>query len=123
MYYREHLQVLRDCLRADAGAVLAYSGVRHDYNRYADGQIPGQVLQLVQCMHLNTVLRWTARDELESDDLERLYWNRLRELGHFAASAGVTCEWVSHPAQRHKLPEMALRVLSEPSRRRQPASR
>jgi hypothetical protein len=103
VYYREHLQVLRDCLRADAGAVLAYSGVRHDYNRYANGQIPGQALQLVQCMHLNTVLRWTARDELESDDLERLYWNRLRELGHFTASPGVTCEWVSHPAQRHKL--------------------
>jgi hypothetical protein len=43
------------------------------------------------------------RDELESDDLERLYWARLRELGTFDATGIVTCEWVDHPQQRHKL--------------------
>jgi glycosyltransferase involved in cell wall biosynthesis len=103
VYYRDHLQQLKACLDGDAGAVLAYSGVRHHYNRESGGQIPGYCLQLVQCMHRNTDPRWLERKELESDDLERLYWSLLRPLGSFAASNSVSCEWVDHPGQRHKL--------------------
>jgi hypothetical protein len=103
VYYRDHLRSLSACLESEADAVLAYSGVRHHYNRHAAGQIPGFPLQLLQCMHRNTGTRWLERQQLESDDLERLYWRRLRDLGHFVGSNSVSCEWVDHPLQRHKL--------------------
>ncbi|MFL6672678.1 MAG: glycosyltransferase family 2 protein [Massilia sp.] len=103
VYYREHLEQLAACLDNTPAAVLACSGLRHHYNRSAPGKIPGSWLQLVQCMHRRTAQRWIERAELESDDLERLFWSRLREGGPIAASGNVTCEWVQHPAQRHKL--------------------
>ena len=103
LYYRDHLQQLCASLAAHPQAVLACAGVRHHYSREADGQIPGHALQLVQCMHRRTALRWTTRDEVESDDLERLFWSKLRAAGPFIESGAVTCEWVDHPAQRHKL--------------------
>lgn len=103
VYYRGHLQSLLAQLAAAPEAVLAFSGVRYHYNRYDDGCIPGRPLQLVQCMHRRTPLRWIARAELESVDLDRLYWSRLRALGAFAGTGAVTCEWVSHPGQRHKI--------------------
>jgi hypothetical protein len=103
VFYREHLDELVALLDATAGAVLAHSGVRHHYNRHAADVIAGSCLQLVQCMHRRVGLRWTERAELESDDLDRLFWTRLRALGGVTASGRVSCEWVDHPAQRHKL--------------------
>jgi glycosyltransferase involved in cell wall biosynthesis len=103
VYYRGHLEQLAACLDRAPGAVLACSGMRHHYNRSAPGQIPGSWLQLVQCMHRRTPDRWTERAELESDDLERLFWSRLRARGPVVASDNVSCEWVDHPVQRHKL--------------------
>ncbi len=103
VYYRDHLCSLKDCLDRDPEAVLAYSGIRHHYNREAGGAIDGYPLQLAQCMHRKTEARWTERDELESDDLDRLFWSKLRRLGSFVASGSLGCEWVDHPMQRHKL--------------------
>lgn len=103
VYYRDHLQSLYDRLVTSPTAVLAYSGVRYNYNRFTDGSVPGAPLQLVQCMHRRSEARWTPRSVLESDDLDRLFWQRLRELGEFVGTGTVTCEWVSHPAQRHKI--------------------
>ncbi|MGN6702324.1 MAG: glycosyltransferase family 2 protein, partial [Burkholderiaceae bacterium] len=103
VWYRDHLASLKACLDAAPQAALAYAGVRHHYNREAPGAVDGHTLQLVQCLHRRSAARWIARDELESDDLDRLYWNRLREEGAFVGSGRVTCEWVDHPMQRHKL--------------------
>ncbi|MES2899965.1 MAG: glycosyltransferase family 2 protein [Pseudomonadota bacterium] len=103
VYYRDHLQQLADALQGQSDAMLAYAGVRHHYNRYAVGQVEGAPLQLVQCMHRNTGTRWVTREELESDDLERLFWQRLRGEGAFVGTSAVSCEWVDHPAQRHKI--------------------
>jgi hypothetical protein len=103
VYYRDHLHTLKACLETEPQAILAYAGVRHHYNRQAAGQISGFPLQLVQCMHRKNTGRWTERHELESDDLERLYWARLRQLGSFVGTNTVTSEWVDHPLQRHKL--------------------
>ncbi|HEY8609087.1 MAG TPA: glycosyltransferase family A protein [Noviherbaspirillum sp.] len=103
VYYRDHLQQLKARLDQDPAAVLAFSGVRHRYNRDADGQIAGRPLQLVQCMHRRMQLRWIERKELESDDLDRLYWSLLRPLGAFVGTGSVSCEWVDHPHQRHKI--------------------
>jgi glycosyltransferase involved in cell wall biosynthesis len=101
--YRDHLASLKALLDARPDAVLAHSGVRHHYNREVTGHPPGAALQLVQCMHRRSDARWVERDELESDDLERLYWSRLRARGAVVGTGTVSCEWVDHPMQRHKL--------------------
>lgn len=103
VYWPEHLAGLKAALDAHPEAVLAYSGVRHHYNRECAGPVPGEPLQLVQCLHRRLPERWTERDELESDDLERLYWHKLRAHGAFVPTSRVSCEWVDHPHQRHKL--------------------
>lgn len=100
--YANHLASLADALEEAPHAVLSYAGVRHHYNRWSPGQIAGTCLQLVQVMHRRVPLRWVERAELESDDLDRLFWARLRELGSFSGSGETTCEWVDHPGQRHK---------------------
>jgi hypothetical protein len=103
VYYRDHLHSLTALLEMQPEAVLAYSGIRHHYNRQASGQIEGFPLQLVQCVHRKTAARWLERPDLESDDLERLYWGLLRSSGVFKGTNSTTCEWVSHPMQRHKI--------------------
>lgn len=103
LFYREHLALLVRLLEADEGAVLAHAGMRHHYNRTSTGPLPGEWLQLVQCVHRRCALRWIERAELESDDLDRLFWRRLRACGRVLASSAVSCEWVDHPDQRHKL--------------------
>lgn len=103
VWYRDHLQEMKDCLDREAQAVLAHSGIRYRYNRETPGRIDGYPLQLVQCVHRRIGVRWVERKELESDDLERLYWGKLRAQGAFATTGRVTCEWVDHPHQRHKI--------------------
>ncbi len=107
LYYAEHLASLVRCLEDNPEAPLCYSGVRHHYNRTAAGQIDGYPLQLVQVMHRKTAARWTERAELVTDDLGRMFWHKVVEPGAFQTQAVgtgmVTCEWVSHPMQRHKI--------------------
>jgi hypothetical protein len=102
VWYRAHLAQLAAVLENEAAAVLAYAGVRHHYKRSAGGMVPGECLQLVQCLHRRSALRWRERAEIETDDLDRLFWNALRALGDFLPTGIVSCEWVDHPAQRHK---------------------
>ncbi len=103
VYYSEHIQTLVNCLEEHPEAVAAYSGVRHHYNHSAPGQIPGYPLQLVQVMHRRVPEQWVERDELTTDDLERMYWVKLRPYGDFLCTQRISCEWVNHPEQRHKL--------------------
>ena len=103
VWYEDHLARLVACLDAEPGAVLAYSGLRYRYNRTSPGVLPGACLQLVQCLHRRVPLRWRERAEIETDDLDRLFWTRLRGQGAFAGTGAVSCEWVDHPHQRHKL--------------------
>ncbi len=98
--YKDHLQSLYDVLQQNQNAVLAYSSVRHSYNRKSEGII-NTWLQLVQVMHKKTEDRWIERNELESDDLNRLFWNKLK--GEQFHSGQLTCEWVDHPNQRYKI--------------------
>ena len=81
-------------------ATLAWSGVR--WRRGATTGAPDDLWpQLVQVAHRRTPDRWVERAELESDDLERLMWSRLRP-GGTAATGAVTCTWTDHPHQRSK---------------------
>ncbi len=103
VYYAEHLATLALRLEQEHGAALAYSDVRHHYNRTAQGPIEGHSLQLVQVMHRRTGERWLERAELVTDDLGRMLWDRLLCAGHAVGSGRVSCEWVDHPDQLHKL--------------------
>jgi hypothetical protein len=88
-----HLGALLACL-ADPGVVLARSGLAEPAGTpYA---------QLVQVAHARTPDRWTERAELESDDLDRLMWDRLRARGGTADTGRVTCTWTRHPGQRSR---------------------
>src|SRR4051795_11809589 len=68
LYHVNHLASLVELLQGRPEAVLAYSGVRHHYNRTAEGQIEGYPLQLVQVMQRVTPDRWIEREELVTDD-------------------------------------------------------
>jgi glycosyltransferase involved in cell wall biosynthesis len=103
VYYPEHLESLLRCLERNRAAVLAYSGLRYNYNRVSDALVPGYPLQLVQVLHRRTDARWLERQELVTDDLDRMFWSRLGAGGEFVGTGRVTCEWVSHPRQRHKI--------------------
>ena len=102
VYYTDHLASLLECLEGSPNAVLVCSGVRHHYNRSAKAQIPGFPMQLVQVMHRRIPERWMEREELVTDDLERMFWAKLRSHGSFLETNIVTCEWVDHPDQRYK---------------------
>ena len=52
--YKNHLQTLYSTLQENANAGLAFSFVRHHYNRSAEGIVNNEWLQLVQVMHKNT---------------------------------------------------------------------
>ena len=103
VYYSDHLESLEATLDAHPRAVLACAGVRHHYDRTSDGQIEGYPLQLVQVMHRRTRDRWLERGQLVSDDLDRRFWTQLRRHGAFVLGGRVTCEWVDHPHQTHKI--------------------
>jgi hypothetical protein len=103
VWYADHLATLCSLFDLDPNLVLAYSGIRHYHNRSSPGQIDGEPLQLVQTMHRRTADRWLERSELTTDDLDRMLWSRLRMQGSIACTGQVTCEWVAHTAQRHKL--------------------
>jgi glycosyltransferase involved in cell wall biosynthesis len=103
VWYAEHLASLAPLFAEHPDLVLAYSGIRHHSNRHAAGQIDGEALQLVQTMHRRTGDRWLERAELTTDDLERMLWGRLRQRGSVVATGQITCEWVDHPKQRHKI--------------------
>jgi hypothetical protein len=107
VWYADHLASLVAQLDAHEDASVAYAGLRHHYNRESLEPLPGDGLQLVQVMHHRTDDRWIERGELVTDDLGVMLFDRLRRLGAFVATGRVTCEWVDHPDQLHK-------VLREP---------
>jgi glycosyltransferase involved in cell wall biosynthesis len=102
IYYADHLNTLYKTIQSGTSLVLAYSGLRYKYNRYCNGIIDGHPLQLVQVMHKRVPPKWREREEITTDDLDEMYWNKLKEEGLFKASEKITCEWISHFDQRHK---------------------
>lgn len=99
--YKDHLQSLVAVLKTNADAVLAYSSFIHHYNRKCDAVLNDEWYQLVQVMHKKNSHRWKERKEIESDNLNELFWSKLK--GSHIHSNQLTCEWVDHPRQRHKI--------------------
>ena len=102
VFHRDHLAGLLEVLEGDDEAVVAWAGVRHHYNRETLETVDGW-WQLVQVLHRRTDERWVERTEYVSDDLGRLFWDRLLAHGSARATGRVTCEWVDHPGQLTKL--------------------
>ena len=87
----DHLAALLGCLASpDVGIAVSRLAEPSD-TAYA---------QLVQVAHRVTADRWTERAQLESDDLDRLLWDRLRSHGRTADTGRVTCSWTRNPGQR-----------------------
>src|SRR3954447_15799211 len=111
VWFPDHLELLVACLAAHPEAVLVYSGVRSEaripfvgaVERTSDGPIDGLALRPVQVLHRLTPERWMERTELVTDDLDVMFWTRLRRHGEFLGTGLVTCEWVDHPRQWHKV--------------------
>jgi len=111
IYFKDHLSVLYHALHGKKEAVMAYSGVKYHYfdsnlsshGKAAAGKIKDMPIQLVQVLHNKTTERWTEREELVTDDLGRMYWDKLEPHGSFVATSEITAEWVSQPLQRHKI--------------------
>lgn len=101
MYYETHLSTLYDTLITDPEAILAYSSLRYNYNRYTDGEAMGEWLQPVQVLHKKNEVRWPERKDLESDNLNWLFWDNLK--GKRVHTGELSCEWVDHPHQRYKI--------------------
>ncbi|MBA2638366.1 MAG: glycosyltransferase [Solirubrobacterales bacterium] len=104
VFFAAHLETLLAAL-SDETVVLAHASVAYQvgvHHRRA-AQVEGEGLQLVQVAHRVTEDRWTERSQLVTDDLERMLWARLRDRGARVATGRVTCEWVDHPWQRHKV--------------------
>lgn len=102
VYYSDHLATLAAALE-DSRTVMAASGLRHSYNRSSPGRIPGSCWQLVQVMHRRSDTRWVERSVLTTDDLGRMYWDGLCAPEAVAETGLISCEWVDHPDQRHKI--------------------
>lgn len=110
LFFSEHLETLKTKLDENPNTILAYSGLRYHYTdssysshaRTTFNTVDGY-LQLVQVMHRKTSLRWLEREELVTDNLEEMFWKKLRPHGSFTSSHRISCEWISHPLQRHKI--------------------
>lgn len=110
IYFKDHLFSLFHSM-VNSGAVLSYSGLIHNYldlsissgGTASAGKIWGEPLQLVQVIHKKTNDRWMERQELVTDDMNIMFWDKLATKGAFNYSGSVTCEWVDHPEQHHKI--------------------
>lgn len=110
IYFKDHLfSIFNSIIYSDA--ILIYSGLVHNYldlstssgGIESEGKIWGEPLQLVQVCHKKTSDKWLERDELVTDDLDIMFWNKLAIKGTFNYSGSITCEWIDHPEQHHKI--------------------
>ena len=110
-YYEDHLQTLMDKFEETPNLVLAYSGMKYESNdtqhatrmSQTPGVRPGYCLQLVQTAHRKTARRWLTRGEWVTEDLFQMFWAKLLEEGTFGRTERITCNWTSHPHQRHRI--------------------
>jgi glycosyltransferase involved in cell wall biosynthesis len=132
VYFPQHLQRLVAHLEGHPDVYLAYGGLcwgpgyrgptlhgegavggelaalSRPYPRAAEVGLPsGNLLALVQVCHRREwerEVRWATREEAVTDRLEADVWRALLSRGaRFAYAGDVTCHWVDHPDQQHKI--------------------
>lgn len=111
IFFTDHLTSLVEVLKK-RDVNLAYSGLVYSKNDISGergrisviDEVDDKWLQLVQVMHRKTPNRWMERSELATDDLNIMFWHKfMSEHPRVAATGKVTCEWVSHIYQRHRI--------------------
>ena len=83
--------------------MLAFAGARHHQHDESEGEMPGAGLQLVQVAHRRTPDRWVEREELVTDDLDRMLWSKLRRARRVRRHGPGDLRMGRTPAQRHKV--------------------
>lgn len=110
-YDENHLESLKQTFDKDDTIVLVYSGIRYKdsdsllYNKDTRTHTcrKDYCLQLVQTAHKKTKDRWTERENLITENLFIMFWNKLICKGKFMPTQQITAQWVNHPFQRHKI--------------------
>lgn len=111
LYYKNHLEVLKNELDKQKNIVLTYAKAKSkikdsfstDVKNQFNGLFHGYSLQLVQTAHQNTSERWVERSEYVTDNLFDLFWSKLVSKGLFTYINKETCAWTIHANQHHKL--------------------
>ena len=111
IFFPDHLESLAGHIVME-NADMAYSGLVYRSDDISGeksklsvmDEVDGKWLQLVQVMHRKTTDRWMERSELVTDDLNKMFWDKFMS-GHpcVVATGRITCEWVSHIYQRHRI--------------------
>lgn len=110
-YYVNHLKDIKEKFEESPDTILVYAGMKYDLNDTVSwsenyktlGLRAGYSLQLVQTAHLKTEDKWMERDEWVTENLDFMYWDKLKEKGDFVPTNKISCDWTNHPYQRHKL--------------------
>ncbi|HEX6431166.1 MAG TPA: glycosyltransferase family 2 protein [Niastella sp.] len=109
IYYKNHLSSIINTIKREPDCIAVYAGVAFSNSDSGYGNRKGstfyemdEYLQLVQVTHRKIAGQWVESNEFITDDLNLMYWNKLKEQGRFCPTMEVTCEWVSHPDQRSK---------------------
>jgi glycosyltransferase involved in cell wall biosynthesis len=114
-YYTEHLQTLEEAFDESNDRILVYTtadseiinSLQQITRKSTNGLFNEYSLQLVQAAHRRTKERWITRQELVSEDLFLLFWNKLVSQGKFFYINKKTSNWSIHSEQHHS-------ILSEP---------
>lgn len=110
-YYRNHLEVISEKFEEYENAILVYSksksevrdSLLDDMTEMVLGLPRNLSLQMVQTAHRKNEERWATREDLVSADLYETFWYKLIGYGTVVSSDSITCQWTSHPSQRHRL--------------------
>jgi glycosyltransferase involved in cell wall biosynthesis len=110
LFFKDHLDSFYQTYLESPDAHLIYSGIKSHYqdgksnseSNLSDGQINGHTLQLVQVLHKKSLERWLERSELVTDDLDKMFFSKF-SISLRIPTHKITCEWVDHPEQRHKI--------------------
>lgn len=110
IYYKNHLESLVEVI--SSGFDLAHAGMlcmtglifNDNFGKKVYHKLDDRSFQLVQIMHRKTADRWIERSELVTDKLEVMFWDKFLENNpKTIATREISCEWVEHPTQRHKI--------------------
>ena len=110
-YFENHLATIIEKFYEYDDMILVYTGMKYDSsdtlyytnNTESRGLRKGNCLQLVQTAHRKTDKRWMERSEWVTEDLFSMFWYKLTDQGVFGMTNEISCNWTSHPAQRHRL--------------------
>lgn len=110
-YFENHLETIYKKFQEHNDMILVYTGVKYDSsdtlyytnNTESKGLRKDYCLQLVQTAHRKTEARWVERSEWVTEDLFTMFWYKLTDQGTFGMTNEISCNWTSHPLQRHRL--------------------